>query len=170
MSGRDPLGYYGVLNISPGAPLEEIELAYRFLKKSYQDRQQAVNVGKIQAAYETLRDRKRRIAYDQKRHQTLGRRATRLGRHGLLGLLLVLLAVVVVFIHGPTWKANLTHYEPGDLLYLRETGSVFGTVLEFDGEHLFFNGVQAPAYLIEPSGGSDSVWYPARDLTRVCRE
>lgn len=170
MDRRDPRGYYQTLNIEPGGPVEEVELAYRLLKARYLKHRESQGIRKIQEAYETLRDPERRQAYDAigRPRRAAGGKA-RMGKPRMLGLLLAVLFTVVAIVYGPTLKANLTSYDPGDILYLRTNKLYFGTIMRYEKEHLFYNGASAPAYLIEDASGG-SLWYPARDLTRICRK
>lgn len=168
MSRQDPRGYYDILNVRPDASPEQIELAYALLKKSYQERRRAVDIARVQAAYETLRDVDRRRAYDGVRSRSSARQRTRLSKTRVLLVLVGIFVVVTLTIHGPSWKADLTRFSPGEALALAETGEPFGTVLRFEARHMFGNRAVASAYLISPADGREKVWYPARDLTRIC--
>ena len=164
---KDRHGHYAALNLSADAAPEEIELSFRMLKRSYQERRTSVNIAKVQTAYEVLSDPRSRREYDN-----LGQRkasSSLMSQPVILGILLVVLIFLVVILHGAEIRARMTQFEPGDTLYLRADGQFFGTVQAFESQHVFFNGAQAPAYLIENTPGSEGEWYPARDLTRLCR-
>ena len=170
MLQEDPLGYYDVLNLPPGADQEEIELAYEFLKQAYRQRRGALNIGKIQAAYDTLSNEGHRYQYDHNAvYSSPADRVRRIGKPGVLAILLVMFIGVLGFVFGPAIKVRMTSFSPGDELFWAESGDRFGTVLSYDAKHRFFNGAQSPAYLIEVSPKGETAWYPARDLARLCQ-
>ena len=172
MANRDPRGYYRALNVSADASPEEIVLAYRFLKQSYRERRGKLDIPRIQAAYDTLSDRERRARYDRRDAGGRRRQPARAGRVGspaILAGLLVVLVLVLAWTLGPSLRVAMTSFEPGDELILRSSGTVLGTVEAYEPRHRFFNGAEAPAYLIRESPGAEAEWYPAGDLARLTR-
>jgi curved DNA-binding protein CbpA len=168
MSKRDPKGYYAVLNVSPDASRHEIRLAYGFLKQAYKDGRKKLDIGKIQAAYETLSDVDQRKDYDG--GGSSGRRGpSRLHSVPLLATLLVVFLGVLAIAVGPAIKARFTTFEPGDELYWKRTGKPLGVVLSYEARHEFENGVLAAGYRIEIGPDQEPVWFAAQDLNRNCR-
>lgn len=170
MRKRDRSGYYAVLNVHPEASQQEIRLAYGFLKQAFKDGRKGLPIAKIQAAYETLRDRGRREAYDVGGDPSLAGepKKSRLHSVPLLVTLLVIFAGIVAFAVGPVIKAHFTTFGPGDELYWTRTGKPLGTVVSYDKDHEFEGAAVGPAYQIETGPGQDPVWLPARDLDRNC--
>ena len=171
MPKNDPKGYYAALNLSPDATAAEILLAYNFIKQSYHEERRQMDIGRVRAAYEVLSDPRARRSYDK---------ATAAGGSGpawmksiswskLLVPLLVVAAVALLVIVGPSLRAQLRSFDPGDEIYWVENGESLGKVLKFDREHHFPTGATAPAFEILPASGEDPVWYPARDLKRYGR-
>jgi hypothetical protein len=166
VSIRDPLGYYRTLNISPGAATEEIVLAYRLLKQAYFERHDSMDIGRIQAAYDTLMDAERRARYDRGGSAPATSVRRRVGTPGVLATLLILLALILGVVLGPVIGYSLTSFEAGDRLFWTEGGEFAGTVQGYEPHHVFPNGAMAPAYLLVGATG-ESTWYPAGDLVRV---
>ncbi|MCZ6650129.1 MAG: hypothetical protein O7F11_08895 [Acidobacteria bacterium] len=176
MSKRDPQGFYRALNISAHASAEEILLSYRFLKQTFRERRTKLDIGLIQEAYETLSDQERRSEYDVLSRPGAGTARTR-ARNGtvsrfsspvLLLCLMVVFIVVLAVVKGPDLRAAFISFHQGDQLYLMEDDSSLGTVVAYEGDHRFHNGVLAPAYLLRRAGGHEE-WYPARDLARISK-
>jgi len=163
---RDPLGHYRALNISPGAETEEIVLSYRLLKQAYFERHDSMDIGKIQAAYDTLMDAERRARYDRRRGTPVASVRGRVSTPGVLAGLLILLVTVLGVVLGPSIGLSLISFEAGDRLYWTEGGDFAGTVEGYERNHIFENGASAPAYLLAGAKG-ESDWYQARDLVRV---
>ena len=166
MVNRDPLGYYRALNISPGAETEEIVLSYRLLKQAYFERHDSMDIGKIQAAYDTLMDAERRARYDRRSGTPVASVRGRVSTPGVLAVLLVVLVAVLGVVLGPAIGFSLISFEAGDRLYWTEGGYFAGTVEGYEANHIFENGASAPAYLLAGAQG-ESDWYPAGDLVRV---
>jgi hypothetical protein len=165
---RDPKGYYAVLNISPDASQQEIRLAYEFLKQAFKDGRKGLDIGKIQAAYETLGQGQPRDLYDRGGGARPGGKS-RLHSVSLLVTLLLVFVGVLAFAVGPVIKAHFTTFEAGDELHWKKTGRPFGVVLAYDPQHQFENGIAAPGYRIELRAGEEPVWFSARDLNRNCK-
>ena len=175
MRGRDPLGYYAALNISPEASAAEIRLAYEFLKQSYHTERKQLDISKIRAAFHTLGDARERKAYDAGK---TGQRAASSGQRPQvkvtplqvsLGLLAVAL-VVLLFLVGPELRAVVVGYDVGDVLYWTDSQRDLGTIEAYVQAHSFPGGTVAPAYRVRPADGGAPVWYPARDLKRHARQ
>jgi curved DNA-binding protein CbpA len=168
---RDPKGHYAALNISPGASQQEIRLAYKFLKRAYQEGQKSLNLGKIQEAYETLSQPRQRKLYDPGPSSPLTRPdgKSRLNSVPLLLTLLIVFVGVVAFAFGPAIRAHFMTFDVGADLYWKRTEKPLGVVLEHDAEHQFPDGLRASAYRIQLSSGEETVWLPALDLNRHCR-
>jgi curved DNA-binding protein CbpA len=165
---RDPKGYYAVLNISPEASHQEIRLAYSFLKQAYKDGKKNLNIGLIQAAYETLSDSEQRDLYDKGGASSRSGGRSRLHSVPLLVTLLVVLLGVLAFAVGPVMKAHFTTFDAGAELYWKRTGKPVGVVLAYDPAHEFESGAATPAYQVEIRSGAEPVWFSAWDLNRNC--
>jgi hypothetical protein len=171
VANADPLGYYKALNIGPGASQQEIRLAYKFLKRAYQEEHKRLDIGQIQRAYETLTDVRKKQQYDEGELRRRERRAAAVSRLNSVGLLIVLVVMFCLMLgifYGPTIKARLVHFNTGDELVWSVDNRTLGTVLSYEPNHKFPNFVVAPAYKIGPPGDEEPIWYPARDLERYC--
>lgn len=169
MKKRDPKGYYAVLNISPDAGQQEIRLAYTFLKQAFKDGKRKLNIGLIQAAYETLSDSERRDLYDRRGSSSRPDGKSRLHSVPLLVTLLLVFLGVLAFAVGPIIKAHFTTFDAGSDLVWKRTGKPVGVVRTYDPAHEFEGGAASPAYQIEIRPGEDPVWFAAWDLNRNCR-
>jgi curved DNA-binding protein CbpA len=171
---RDPLGYYAALKVSPEASAVEINLSFKFLKDSYRENRRAVDIGKVQAAFETLSNPAERRKYDNGGKVRPSAAAVRRRQQvSLMSILLVALVIssgVLLFFVGPDIRAQLTGFSAGDQLYWRETGDPLGAVVTYEEHHAFPSGVVAPAFQIRPDSDGDLKWYPARDLKRHCKK
>ena len=174
MSKRDPQGLYRALNVSADASVEEILLSYRFLKQAFRERRTKLNIGLIQEAYETLSDQEKRSEYDVLSRPAAPTASARRGAVSRFNSPVLLLCLIVVFIvvlavvKGPDLRAAFISFRQGDQLYLMEDDGSLGTVVAYEGDHRFHNGVLAPAYLLRREGGGEE-WYPARDLARISK-
>lgn len=173
MGQWDPEGHYAALNLEQDSSQEEIHLSYRLLKEAYRERREGLNIRRVQVAYETLSDMESRAEYDRGGRQV--RPAAREPKSSgwrsplVLALVLLMLAAVLIVTQGPAMMASWVSFEPGDQLYLEDGGAFLGTVSAYERAHLFHNGAEAPAYLLQPGGGAAGIWYPARDLARISR-
>jgi len=166
---NDPQGFYAALNVSPGASRQEIRLAYEMLKQARKSGNRRVDVGRIEAAYGVLGDQQRRRQYD-------GGRARSRKRSGptwlhsiplLLGLMVIFLGLLWVAF-APRIRGHLVSFDVGDELYWRSTHKALGAVVEVETRHEFAEGVQSPAYRVQPTSGAEPMWLPARDLNASC--
>jgi curved DNA-binding protein CbpA len=168
---RDPQGYYAVLGISPDATATEVRLSYKFIKQSYHEEGRQVKIGQVRAAYEGLSDPKARRAYDRD-GSTLDHKPSwvkSLSLRQILVPVLMVSALVLLVLVGPSLRAQLRSFDPGDEGYWAENDESLGQVLSYEREHRFSSGTVAPAFEILPASGGKPVWYPARDLKRYGR-
>ena len=167
---KDVRGYYRALNVSADASAEEIRLAYEIIRQSYRERRAGISIALVTAAYDTLSDPARRKDYDQARGSgsRAAARVRGLGAPAVVAALAVGLVIVLLITQGANIRQALISFEPGHVLYRRDSGSLVGTVMRRETDHRFVNGAVAHAYLVSlPHGGEE--WYPARDLERLCR-
>ena len=169
MGKRDPEGFYAALNVSHKASRQEIRLAYELLKQAFKKGQRNLNIGRIQAAYETLSDPPQRRQYDDGAFS--GKRPggnSRLHSKPLLLTLTVVFLGALALVLAPHFRGELVSFDVGDNLYWRSTNESLGVVLAFDDDHRFPVRAPLPAYQVQPASGREPVWYPARDLNRHC--
>lgn len=171
MLKRDPKGYYAALGISPEATASEIRLSYKFIKQSYKEEGRQVNIRQVQAAYEVLSDPKARRAYDRGDAGGGGNFAwvKSISLRQVLVPILIISAMVLLVLVGPSLRAQLRSFDPGDQVVWAENEEPVGKVLSFEREHRFSSGTVAPAFEILPASGGEPIWYPARDLKRYGR-
>lgn len=161
---QDPLGYYKVLNVSPGANEAEIRLAYTFLKNAWQQNR-ALPRARIREAFECLSDPRQKAAYDTGK---LGR-----GDHEWLTAAIgsVVLAALVAFA-GLVFPGFLLSgpqpYRSGDTLVRAADQGALGQIVRQEAVHRFPNGQTGSAYLVKHVDGTER-WYPAGDLERHYR-
>jgi hypothetical protein len=176
VSQRDPRGYYAALGLSPGANEIEIGMAFRARKRAYLERRISLDIKKVQAAYEILRNPAKRKAYDEgqveagasplrARLPSMSELAT--GRRLWIAAASVLLlgAVLVWAQHGATVRGTFVRFETGDALVDIHTGAALGEVTRVEGDHVFPNGGKTRAYQVDLETGG-SKWFPAKDLER----
>lgn len=173
MANQDPLGYYRALHVSPGASEQEIRLSYQFLKAAYRDEGKQLDVGTIRAAFQTLTDPDERARYDggqirAPRMQAVGG-TLRAQSTPVLVTVLLIAVVACMIVFGPSLKANLTEFGPGDALVWSANGMPLGTVVSVDARHEFPGGAVAKAYEIRPDRGGAVKWMPASDVERHAR-
>ncbi len=165
MRDRDPLGYYAALNIGPDASRQEIRLAWEFVKNAPASRQ-----AKIREAYAVLIRPERRQLYDSGRMKGARPLVPReLRKHlnsvAVLAVLLLVFGTIILYGFGDDLRAGLTSFSPGDELAWND-GTPLGTVLAYEGDHVFPSGVRGAGYQVRPADGGEDVWYPASDLKR----
>ena len=159
-SPRDPLGYYRVLNLSPGANEAEIRLAYTFLKNAWQhDRK--IPRAKIKEAYDCLSDPKLKGTYDS------GKKRARSDREwaavGVSGAIMVALLLFAGLVFPGFMLPRPTPFASGSLLVRQKDQAPLGEVVRRDPAHHFTNGGSGSAYLVRFPDGSER-WYPTSDL------
>lgn len=173
MRDRDPERYYAALNVSPTASFEEIKLSYEFHKRAHQSGQRVANIGRIQAAFDTLSNAQSRTRYDKgeddsngmNRAQVLAAIKTALGSTVTLVVVSVVLVGFLALTLAPGLVSSMRSFSPGDELVWKETGQPVGRVLAFESGHEFPTGVRTDGYRIQPETG-DAIWMPAGDLKR----
>ncbi|MCI0548625.1 MAG: hypothetical protein L0027_15240 [Candidatus Rokubacteria bacterium] len=157
---RDTRGYYRALKIAPDASPDEIRLAYAMVKTT----SEGPHLRRIEQAYQTLKDPRRRAAYDkegQPRFDPLKSPIT------LVAAVAVLIAVFI-WLWLPEINLRRKSFRPGQTLVEIRTGRTFGEVTRYEVRHSFPGGVTGPAYLVKLDGGGSERWFPARDLQTTC--
>ena len=173
MATRDPKGFYKTLHVSPSANSTEIELSYKFLKRAYTNGNRSIDVGRIQAAYDTLSDPELRKHYDGHKVAT-GSTSSAAGMRSLLRSPYVAAPVAVAFLvslaftFGPMLAAQMTSFDAGDRLVWKKTGKPLGEVVGYTDAHSFEEGPTVPAYEVQLTVDS-SQWFPAAELHRGCK-
>jgi len=167
---RDPSGFYAALKVGPSAGQTEIRLAYKMMKRAHKEGHKVSNIGRIQAAYDTLSDPALRAKYDKasrtsKRKRRSGPSA--LQSAPLLGGLATLLLVALLVAFGPALKARFSSFDVGETLEWKKTDQPLGEVLEFNANHPFETGSALPAYKVLLDSG-EALWFSAADLHRNC--
>jgi hypothetical protein len=171
----DPRGYYAALGLSPGANEIEIGMAFRARKRAYLERRISLDIKKVQAAYEILRNPAKRKAYDEGQVEGGAPLSVRLpamsklatGRRLWIAAASILLlgAVLVLAKHGATVRGTFVRFEAGDALVDIHTGTALGQVTRVEAGHVFPNGGKTRAYQVDLETG-ESKWFPAKDLER----
>ncbi len=158
---HDSRDYYRLLNLEPGASVEEINLAYGFLKYEWEKENKPPGK-KLQEAFECLADPQRKAAYDAKP----GRAAkAEWSRNTILVGLLVALLVFAGFVFPGFLRPGPSPYHSGDRLIRRSTGQVLGDVVRRESVHRFTLGSVGPGYLVRTPDGIE-LWFPANELER----
>jgi curved DNA-binding protein CbpA len=158
---HDSRGYYKLLNLEPGSDVEEVKLAYGFLKYEC-EKEGAKPDRKLVEAYACLSDENRKAAYDTLRGNVVGSTQKRLRGYSVL---LVILFVFAAFIFPGFLKPSPDSYNSGDRLVRTSDGSFFGQIVRREQFHAFPNDKVAGGYLVRLPGGEER-WYPASDLER----
>jgi len=156
---RDPLGYYQVLKLSPGANEAEIRLAYTFLKNAWQhDRK--IPRSRIKEAYDCLSDPNLKGAYDAGKRSGPDREWV---AAGVSAAILVSLLLFAGLVFPGFFLARPTPFEAGSLLVRQMDQTPLGEIVRRDPAHRFENGTSGSAYLVRFGDGSER-WYPTSDL------
>jgi len=164
-SPRDPLGYYRVLNLSPGANEAEIRLAYTFLKNAWQ-RDRKIPRSRIKEAYDCLSDPTLKASYDSGKRARAARGA-RGDRDwvavGVAGSIMVALLLFAGLIFPGFLLPGPAQFASGSLLVRQKDQAPLGEIVRREPAHLFPNGGSGSAYLVRFADGSEH-WYPSSDL------
>ena len=158
-SSRDPLGYYRVLNLTPGANEAEIRLAYAFLKNAWQ-KDRKIPRSRIKEAYDCLSDPKMKTSYDSGRRARVDRDWVTVG---VSGAILVALLLFAGLIFPGFLMPRPSAFAPGSLLVRQKDQTPLGEIVRREPAHLFANGATGSAYLVRFADGSEH-WYPVSDL------
>jgi len=164
-TARDPLGYYRVLNLSPGANEAEIRLAYTFLKNAWQhDRK--IPRSRIKEAFDCLSDPSLKGAYDSGKRKRADRDWVAVGVSAAILAALLLFAGLVF----PGFLLpRPTPFASGSQLVRQKDQAPLGEIVRRDPAHRFPNGVSGSAYLVRFGDGSER-WYPTSDLENHYRQ
>ncbi len=170
MAGKDPKGFYKALNVDPAASQMEIRLAYKFLKRAFQDGKKFTNIGLIQSAYQTLSTPELRAQYDG---HAVGSQAdegppqsrSKLHSIPLLVASGALCIALFALAFGPGVMARWTTFDVGDDLVWKKTSKRLGQVLDYEEAHDFPELATQSAYKVRMSSGV-AQWFPAADLHR----
>ena len=158
---HDSRGYYKLLSLEPGSGIEEVNLAYGFLKYESEKDGNAPD-RRTQEAYACLGDPARKAAYDSR-----GGDAVASARNWMIRyvILLVILFAFAAFIFPGFLKPALGPFHSGDRLVRSSDGSFFGEVVRREQSHRFPKEIVAAGYLVRLPGGEQR-WYPGSDLER----
>jgi hypothetical protein len=158
--------YLALLGLRPGASLQRITSQYFFLLEKFPEhlsQDQLAAKQKMQHAYEVLktayssrapgrvRRKRRKVQRESSRAITVG-----------LGTALVLLFGVFLVLNSTNLKIKLMNHEVGDVLRLKDSNEPYGKVIRFDSSHSFSTGLPGPAYEIQLTGSSETVWVNER--------
>ncbi len=158
---HDSRGYYKLLNLEPGSGIEEVNLAYGFLKYESEKDGKAPD-RKTQEAHACLSDPGRKAAYDTRRGDV---EATARKRMTSYVVLLVILFAFAAFIFPGFLKPAPGPFHSGDRLVRSSNGSFFGEIVRREQFHKFPKEKVAAGYLVRLPGGEER-WYPGSDLER----
>ncbi len=158
---HDSRGYYKLLGLEPGTDIEEINLAYGFLKYESEKDGNAPD-RKTQEAYACLSDPARKAAYDLRGRDVADSSPKRMTGYVVL---LVALFVFAAFIFPGFLKPSPRPFHSGDRLVRSTTGLFLGEVIRREEFHSFAKGKVGAAYLVRLSDGKER-WYPGSDLER----
>jgi curved DNA-binding protein CbpA len=156
---RDPLGYYKVLNLSPGANEAEIRLAYTFLKNAWQ-RDRRIPRSRIKEAYDCLSDSRQKAAYDSGKRSRGDRDMVAVGVSGAIMVALLLFAGLIF---PGFFLPNPKPFASGTAVVRQKDQAPLGEIVRREPAHLFPNGVSGAAYLVRLADGTER-WYPTTDL------
>ena len=156
----DAKGYYRILKVDPGVGVDEIRLAAAIAKQNAA----GPHLKKIDEAYDVLSNTKSREIYDKEGLE----RPNLLKSPLTLAVCAMILILAILLLWIPTMKLHGKTFTAGQTLVETRTGKEFGTVVRADHDHLFSQGIMAPAYLVRPADGAPERWYPAIDLQRMC--
>jgi curved DNA-binding protein CbpA len=166
----DPREYYKLLNLEPGSGIEEVHLAYGFLKYEWES-EGAQPDAKIQKAYECLSNPSRKAAYDSKGAGRGGGSLT-LSSSKRMTISVVLLAVLFLFaafVFPGFLRPAPAPYSAGDRLVRSSSGAVFGEIVRREQFHKFPQEKVGAGYLVRLPDG-EKRWFPAHDLERHYRK
>jgi curved DNA-binding protein CbpA len=158
---HDSRGYYKLLNLEPGSGIEEVNLAYGFLK--YESEKDGKTPDrKTQEAYACLSDPGRKAVYDTRRGDV---EATARKQMTGYGVLLVILFGFAAFIFPGFLKPAPGPFHSGDRLVRSSNGSYLGEVVRREQFHKFPEEKVGTGYLVRLQDGEER-WYPGSDLER----
>ncbi len=153
---KDPLApHLALLKLAPDPKPEAVDLAYATALQQYReplspaDQQQ---VSRLRRAHRivrrTVQARRLRIALMRQRRKLISAFLT-----------LTMCAAVLVYTNVEFLRAAATHFQPGDVLYVKRDGRKFGTVVAYEPEHRFpGTGRSVAAYKVRLSGSGTRVW------------
>jgi hypothetical protein len=158
--------YLTLLGLRPGASLQQITSNYFFLLKKFPEHLSADQLAakqQLQHAYEVLKkaySSRAPVRVRRKRRKAQGERsrAITLG----LGTALILLFGVFLALNSTNLKIQLVNHEVGDLLLWKGTNEPYGKVIQFQSDHSFSTGLPGPAYEIQLSDSSETIWVSER--------
>ena len=156
---RDSRGYYKLLSLEPGSGIQEVDLAYGFLKyESEKDGKEPDR--KTQEAYACLSDPGRKAEYD-----TRGGAVEATGRKRMTSyvVLLVILFGFAAFIFPGFLRPAPGPFHSGDRLVRSSNGSFFGEIVRREQFHKFPEDRVGAGYLVRLQDGEER-WYPGSDL------
>jgi len=162
---HDARGYYKLLNLESGSGIEEVNLAYGFLKYEW-EKDGCAPDRRIQQAYDCLSHPNRKAAYDSQRGDAIG-----FARRRLTGyvLLLMILLAFAAFVFPGFLKSSPRPFGSADRLIRSSTGSFFGEIIRREQFHKFPLGQVGPGYLVRMPDGEQR-WFPAAELERHFRQ
>ncbi len=156
---HDSRGYYKLLSLEPGSGIEEVNLAYGFLKYESEKDGNAPD-RKTQEAYACLSDPDRKAAYDIRGGDVVASTRKRMTGYGVL---LVILFVFAAFIFPGFLKPSPRPFHSGDRLVRSSNGSFFGEIVRREQFHKFPKEKVGAGYLVRLPDGEER-WYPGSDL------
>ena len=157
----DPEGHYKILKVSPEAGADEVRLAYAMAKQNAS----GPYLQKLEAAYEALKDPKRREAYDG---EGVPEGTPILKNPITLVVAIAILIGAIAFLWVPDIRMRSRKFEAGQTLVKMGTSRPFGKVIQVDRSHQFNAGPAMTGYLVELAENGRRVWLPAIDLQATC--
>ena len=156
---QDSRGYYKLLNLEPGSGIEEVNLAYEFLKYESEKDDKAPD-RKTQEAYACLSDPGRKAEYDIRGGDV---DATTRKWMTSYWVLLVILFAFAAFIFPGFLKPGPGRFHSGDRLVRSSNGAIFGEIVRREQFHKFPQDRVGAGYLVRLQDGEER-WYPGSDL------
>ncbi len=158
---HDSRGYYKLLGLEPGTDVEEVNLAYGFLKyESEKDGNEPDR--KTQEAHACLSDPARKAAYDLRGGDVAASSHKRMTGYVVL---LVILFAFAAFIFPGFLKPSPRPFHSGDRLVRSANGHFLGEVVRREQFHKFPEAKVGTGYLVRLQDGEER-WYPGSDLER----
>ena len=164
---QDSRGYYKTLNLEPGTGIEEVHLAYGFLKYEWENEGTSPD-RKVQEAYECLSDPARKAAYDARGGARLSSGSSR-QRTAIFFSLLAALLLFAAFVFPGFLRPKPAPFSAGDHLVRESSGALLGEIVRREEFHRFPQGKVGAGYLVRLSAGEER-WFPAHDLERHYRK
>lgn len=154
--------YWSVLELPPGASLEQIDTQYYVLIEKLPENpteEEERRFEEIRRAYSVLR----RACATRESKGLRGISAAFAARAGLvLGAGLLVGGILLLAFNYKALSVRLTEVPAGTELRVMDSKTVWGTVLEFQRNHTFAAGNPGPAYRVRLAETGEEIWVGER--------